>query len=414
MSIISKLFTPPKSNYTNYYKIANYEITWKVQVFLSISLFPTTITYYFFDNNAFYPALYAFVTNWIMLFWLFKKKDYIICGTGHIVHAVLFLGAEMIIKKDALHLIEFPWFFVFSLFALLVLGKKIGSIVSGISFIFIIIYSLFFFTDNMSEILAEITYLHLIVVILNLLMGGLIMIFLVLEFKSTRAYAEKKYQKANIELIDKNKLIEAQNDEKTIMLKEIHHRVKNNLQVVSSMVRLQSFETEDVKAKKMFDSTVSRIIAMALIHEKMYQNDNLSKINLENYLKSLATDILRANHINKEVEFSISSELEIIGNRTIVPLALIFNELISNSLKHAFIGEEYDSKKCEIKSYIKMIDNDMFTIQYQDNGVWSDKKKESSFGLELIETFTEQLEGEMSKSSTLEGTTYIFKLKNID
>jgi len=164
----------------------------------------------------------------------------------------------------------------------------------------------------------------------------------------------------------------------------------------------------------MFDSTVSRIIAMALIHEKMYQNDNLSKINLENYLKSLATDILRANQINKEVEFSISSELEIIGNRTIVPLALIFNELISNSLKHAFIGEEYDSKKCEIKSYIKMIDNDMFTIQYQDNGVWSDKMKESSFGIELIETFTEQLEGEMSRSSTLEGTIYIFKLKNID
>ena len=75
---------------------------------------------------------------------------------------------------------------------------------------------------------------------------------------------------------------------------------------------------------------------MALIHEKMYQKGNLSKINLGDYLSTLADDILKSHRIEKKITFSIESELEILGNRTIVPLALIFNELISNSLKHAF------------------------------------------------------------------------------
>jgi len=414
MNWIAKFLNPPQSTYTNYYKQANYVVSWKVQSFMVLALVPTIIAYYFFDFTAFFPSLYAFVTSVLILYWFSKKKDYMLCGSVYVVHAVLFLGVELLIKKDTLHLIEFPWFFVFSLYALLVLGKKIGAVIFGISFFFIIVYSLFFFKENMTFILDGITEMHLTVVILNLLMGAAIMTFLVIEFKTTRKYAEQKYQNANIELKEKNRLIEAQNDEKTAMLKEIHHRVKNNLQVVSSLVRLQSFETKDEKAKKMFESTVSRIVAMALIHEKMYQNDNLSKINLENYLHSLATDILRANNIDKEVKFSIKSELEIIGNRAIVPLALIFNELISNSLKHAFLNNSVKTKVCQIKSIIKKTKNEMFTIQYQDNGLWVDTKKESSFGLELIETFTEQLEGEVSRSSTSEGTTYIFKLKNID
>ena len=88
------------------------------------------------------------------------------------------------------------------------------------------------------------------------------------DIGTLRAAANKEIY---LDVTEKNKLIKAQDEEKTIMLKEIHHRVKNNLQVISSLIRLQSFETEDVEAKKMFDSTVDRVIAMALIHEKMYQ-----------------------------------------------------------------------------------------------------------------------------------------------
>ncbi len=149
-----------------------------------------------------------------------------------------------------------------------------------ISSFFIVIYLLFFFTDNIRIVLTYINTFHLIAVALNLSLVMYLMSIIVEEFKRTRSYANTKYQDVNTDLIEKNELIQAQNEEKTIMLKEIHHRVKNNLQVISSLVRLQSFETDDVAAKKMFDATVNRVVAMALIHEKMYQKDNLSKIEL--------------------------------------------------------------------------------------------------------------------------------------
>ena len=194
------------------------------------------------------------------------------------------------------------------------------------------------------------------------------------------------------------------------MLKEIHHRVKNNLQVISSMIKLQSIETNDLPAKKMFDATISRVVAMALIHEKMYQKDNLSKINLEDYLKSLSNDIYRTYYIDTDIKFNISSDVEVIGNRTIVPLALIFNELISNSIKYAF------QSKTEgiITITVNKIINNQFKVTYSDNGTWINTDKKSTFGLELIQTFVEQLDGEINKEVNEHGTTYILYLNNID
>lgn len=410
MSLLSFLLTPPKSRYTNVYELAKYEVTWKMFLFLSIALIPTTIIYLFFDYNAFSPSIYALITCSVQLWWLYKIRNYKLCGFVYVVHGILFLGAELVFMKDTLHLIEFPWFFVFSIYGLLVIGKRTGFLLMFISLSFIIFYLFFSFADNIASVMPHINDIQLVAVVLNLLMAMILMIYIVVEFKRTHAYAEKKIRIANDDLLKKSKLIEAQNEEKTIMLKEIHHRVKNNLQVVCSLIRLQSFETEDIEAKKMFDATVGRVVAMALIHEKMYQKDNLSKINLADYFKSLAQDLLSSYATNKQIIFTINSELEIIGNRTIVPLALIFNELISNSLKHAF--EEVD--KGEINVSINVFNQDNFTIRYHDNGKWVKRNKESSFGLELINTFTEQLDGKIERYSNENGTTYIFKLKNIE
>jgi two-component sensor histidine kinase len=254
------------------------------------------------------------------------------------------------------------------------------------------------------------TNINLITVVLNLFMGLFLMGYLIEEFRATRIYANNQYLSANKELTKINAIVNAQNDEKTIMLKEIHHRVKNNLQVISSLVRLQSFETQDENAKQMFEATVSRVVAMALIHEKMYQKDNLSKINLEDYLKSLADDIFNSYSINKQIDFKIKSNLDVLGNRTIVPLALIFNELISNSIKYAF----NEMEKGKISILISNFSNDNFIVNYSDNGIWIDPMNKSSFGLELIESFTEQLDGKMNRDINETGTHYIFKLKNIE
>ncbi len=408
---LEHLLKAPPSKYTNYYEIAKYELMWKLFVFLPITLVPTTIIYYFFDYNAFFPSLYATVTCIGLLIWFYKERDYKKCGFVYLIHSVLFLGIELIIKTDTIHLIEFPWFFVFTIYGMLILGKRVGILMSVISLFFITYYLFFCFIDNITYILTYITPLNLVTVVFNLMLGLTLMAYLIEQFKKTRTFAENKFQKANEILISKNKLIKAQNEEKTIMLKEIHHRVKNNLQVISSLIRLQSFETEDTEAKKIFEATVSRVVAMALIHEKMYQKDNLSKINLEDYLKSLADDIFKSYTINKQIDFRIKSNLEVIGNRTIVPLALIFNELISNSIKYAFTHTDVGKITVEIKQF----SDDDFIVNYSDNGTWiTPKDNNPSFGLELVKSFTEQLDGEVKRTINDKGTTYTFKLKNIE
>lgn len=411
--MIEKLYSllkAPPSKYTDYYEIAKYELMWKLMVFLSLQLPLITLFYLFFDLRAFWPSLYATLSSFLILFWYYHKRDYKIYGFIYLVHSILFLGIEMNYKTDIIHLIEFPWFFVFTMYGMLVLGRKVGVFLIGLSVFFITYFLFFTYKANVILTLTYMTNINLFPVVINLFMGLFLMGYLIEEFRTTRIYANNQLQIANKELSKINTLVNAQNDEKTIMLKEIHHRVKNNLQVISSLVRLQSFETEDENVKKMFEATVNRVVAMALIHEKMYQKDNLSKINLEDYLKSLADDIFKSYIINKQIDFQIKSNLEVIGNRTIVPLALIFNELISNSLKYAF----NEVKIGKIKINISNFSNDNFVVEFSDNGRWIYPKNKSSFGLELIESFTEQLDGEMKRVIDSNGTKYTFKLKNIE
>ncbi|MBK9192832.1 MAG: sensor histidine kinase [Crocinitomicaceae bacterium] len=193
------------------------------------------------------------------------------------------------------------------------------------------------------------------------------------------------------------------------MLKEIHHRVKNNLQVITSLLRLQSREIEDEKTKAQFQDAVQRIIAMSLIHEKIYQNENLSKIDLKDYLDTLAADLIHTYADNIKITLDINSALDRLGNNTLVPVALIFNELISNSLKHAFNDLDHGHIKVELFPREK----NMFELMYKDNGKWSEPVKEGSFGLELIETLTEQLDGKVERKSE-NGTVYRFILKNVE
>ena len=191
-------------------------------------------------------------------------------------------------------------------------------------------------------------------------------------------------------------------NDKELLLKEIHHRVKNNLQLISSLLRLQSLDIHDEKVEKHFNEAVDRIRSIALIHEKMYQQNELSKIDLELYLKSLVNDILTSNTSNKLIQIDINSEIESINIKNIVPIALLLNELITNSLKHAF--EEQN----EGKITIKMKKNGECTnLIYSDNGQWKTPSNSNGFGTKLIETLCIQLDGKYTKDVS-NGTTYYF------
>jgi two-component system, sensor histidine kinase PdtaS len=164
----------------------------------------------------------------------------------------------------------------------------------------------------------------------------------------------------------KNELVENQNREKTAMLKEIHHRVKKNLQVITSLLRLQTRDLTNEETIKHFKEAIDRVGAMALIHNQMYQSKDLDRIELEPYLESLSDNILSSYSLEIPVKIAFNIEVIYTKSSLIVPLALIFNELMSNSLKHAFTTKAFG----EIEVKIKEINENQIQFVYRDNGEW--------------------------------------------
>jgi two-component sensor histidine kinase len=377
-----------------------FETNWIIFLILTSFFLILTVSHVIANDPNIVTYGSALIMTVLSLFIMKRTGKYLVTVVLGVVLGSLI--TQYSINFSAAHsgIADLLWIILISLFAFYGLGSKWGTLVLMINLIGIV-WRFVLFPKSFDPINIDST--TAINTIMNIVAASIALSYLLHKILKASVMANRNFQEANIEL----KLIA---DEKTILLQEIHHRVKNNLQVVSSLIRMQSFETEDPKAKKMFDATVGRVIAMAQIHEKMYQIDNLSKINLVEYLESLAQDIISSISLETEVKFSIKSDFESIGNRTIVPLALIFNELISNSLKHAFRNS--DNGKIDLE--ICTVDNNTFTLKYNDSGKWEDNIDSKTFGVTLIETFTEQLDGSMERVINDNGTNYFFTLKNID
>ncbi len=191
-------------------------------------------------------------------------------------------------------------------------------------------------------------------------------------------------------------LISTSLQEKVVLLREIHHRVKNNLQVISSLLNLQSGYIEDKKSLEIFRESQNRVRSMALIHEKLYQSKDLNKIEFSEYIKSLIKDLFSSYNIDSE-RITLKSELEGIFFEidTAILCGLIINELISNSFKHAFPA----GMKGEVYVGLKKTGENKFILILRDNGIGFphdiDFRKTESLGLQLVTTLTDQLGGKI-------------------
>jgi two-component sensor histidine kinase len=196
------------------------------------------------------------------------------------------------------------------------------------------------------------------------------------------------------------------NEEKTVMLQEIHHRVKNNLQVVISLIKLQTKSVEDEKTIIMFEELKMRLISIARMHEMMYLSEKINKIDFKSYVQELSQMVLESTDTSSDVQLTVNTNVDNLSAEGVVPLALILNELITNSIKHAF--EDRNDNKIVVS--FKKNDNS-YILEYSDNGRWKENKvKTNGFGLELIELLAEQLDGSVKRFSSYEGTKYLFKL----
>ena len=205
-----------------------------------------------------------------------------------------------------------------------------------------------------------------------------------------------------IEREQAEKRIKAALKEKESLLKEIHHRVKNNLQIISSLLSLQSSSIEDPKVIDLLRESQNRVRLMAIIHEKLYQTDDLGKIDLGEYIRDLSAYLLRSYEIKSyesktsAVRLDIEVDSIFLEIDTAVSCGLIINELVSNSFKYAFSGRQEQVIKIEAK----MTSQNQFSLSYADNGVGLPKELDitntKTLGLQLITSLTDQLGGDLA------------------
>jgi two-component sensor histidine kinase len=186
--------------------------------------------------------------------------------------------------------------------------------------------------------------------------------------------------------------------EKEVLLKEIHHRVKNNLQIIQSMLNLQLPQIKDEKAIALFKESQNRVYSMALIHEKLYQSESLAKIDFHEYIRSLAIYLFvsygaTARAIRSRILMDdISLDVD-----TTIPCALIINELVSNSLKHAFPASRHAEGTGEISISLRRDTGNRFLLTVSDNGVGLpdgiEIENSDSLGLKLVNVLVKQLAG---------------------
>ncbi|WP_420628845.1 sensor histidine kinase [Candidatus Leptofilum sp.] len=199
--------------------------------------------------------------------------------------------------------------------------------------------------------------------------------------------------------------IQASLQEKEILLKEIHHRVKNNLQVISSLLDLQSAYIEDDAVQEMFQESRSRVRSMALVHEQLYQSIDLARIDFADYVQNLASYLLRVyGQMASGVTLDVDVDNTPLSVETAVPLGLIINELVSNALKHAFPN----GRSGQIRTHLRAEDDYLY-LTVQDDGIGFpddvDFRQSPSLGLTIIMTLVNQLQGQI-ELSTQDGTRF--------
>jgi two-component sensor histidine kinase len=196
-------------------------------------------------------------------------------------------------------------------------------------------------------------------------------------------------------------------EEKGVLLKEIHHRVKNNLQIISSLLSLQTGQIKDPQSLELLRESQNRIRSMALIHERLYRSEDFSRVDFEQYVNGLATFLVRSYaNGSRTCNLRVDVRDVYLGVDIAIPCGLIINELVSNCLKHAFpSGQRGDV------SVVFSKEGEQFVLCVADNGVGLpgdiDLKKVESLGLQLVETLSTQIGASLAiRSSPGKGTTF--------
>lgn len=236
---------------------------------------------------------------------------------------------------------------------------------------------------------------------------------LVHSLSTAKEQTEAANHALQIEIVERQRAeeqIKTSLQEKEVLLKEIHHRVKNNLQIISSLLNLQSRVIANPEALTVFKESQNRVRSMALIHEKLYQSKDLAKIDFEAYARELTNYLFRAYHNGAApVTLNVNVSNVFLNIETAVPCGLIVSELVSNALKYAFP----DGRAGEINIDLYPSSNNIYTLIVADNGVGLppavDLRQVATLGFRIVQTLTDQLGGTITLPNA-GGATFIITL----
>lgn len=232
------------------------------------------------------------------------------------------------------------------------------------------------------------------------------------QIKSNRAQLKSLVEERTNELKRAIDLLKEQNLEKDVLLKEVHHRVKNNMQIIISLLRLQTNNVEDNEATTIIQNSQNRIMAMAMIHEQLYNSDSLSHISAKNYITDLSVNLKLAYDMSESIVLEHDLDDVELDLEKLVPVGLIVNELLTNSLKHAFKIEQTNPT---ISISLRRGVSDQALLTIKDNGGGFDldefNQPNETLGFELVKSLAEQIDGDAKAESTHEGAKFAIRFK---
>ena len=243
--------------------------------------------------------------------------------------------------------------------------------------------------------------------------GGLLLLLLGGGFFSYRNNLQKnkQLQILNEDLAITNQQLDQRNAQNELLIKEVHHRVKNNLDIVSSLLELQSSQTEDEAAQSVMKESQSRVRSMGILHQKLFRGNNLVAIEMKDYFQNLSENLLDTFNAAEKVEVAYEMDPLELDVDTALPIGLIVNEVMTNALKYAFPK----NRNGKIKVSLQAKDEQHLHLSISDNGIGklgNEIIKGSGFGMQLITLLTRQLKGTMEEEN-FNGTKMSFLLKRV-
>ncbi len=229
----------------------------------------------------------------------------------------------------------------------------------------------------------------------------------------SRKVNNEALRSSNAQLGESNALLAEKNKENELLLKEIHHRVKNNLEIVSSLLELQADRLTDETTQGILKDSQNRVQSMGIIHQKLYLAGNLNSVEMLDYFKNLSESMLETFNAWGKIDIDLAMKKTELDVEVAIPIGLIVNELVTNAWKYAFPSAIFKNKKGKITIGLTQLDSEHLQLRVSDNGVGKNPDvsiQGTGFGSQLVSLLTQQLNGKMTEKQT-DGTTFIFDFK---